>query len=150
MFLNLFLWCKAEFSFQSSVSHDLQKSFYADLVLNKHFLLSVLKSVVLIHIFVEMVIHFVSGLFMNRKLKRKAFIWNGNLLQQCKRLYCLFWMVVYLSDPARGVSQSQQDSNTPALKLISDTSRGSSWTCWTKHFLHPEQYINVFSSSRYH
>ncbi len=46
---------------QSSVSHDLQKSFwYADLLLKKHFwLLSMLKTVVLLHIFVETLINYI-------------------------------------------------------------------------------------------
>ncbi len=54
---NLFLWCKAEFSaslLQSSVSHD-----PSNMLLKKHFrLLSMLKTVVLLHIFVETLMHF--------------------------------------------------------------------------------------------
>ncbi len=46
---NLFMWCKAVFSaslLQSPVSHDLQKSFYDNLPLTKHFfILSMLKTV---------------------------------------------------------------------------------------------------------
>ncbi len=44
--------------FNSSVSHDLQKSLYADLLKNNFLLLSMLKTVVLLNIFVETLIDF--------------------------------------------------------------------------------------------
>ncbi len=51
---------KAEFSsslLQFSVSHDLQKSsYYADLLFKKRLLLLMLKTVVLLHIFVKTII----------------------------------------------------------------------------------------------
>lgn len=56
----------------------LQQSFqYADLLLNKHlFLLSMLKTDVLLKDFEETMIDLVSGLFDEQKDKREINIWN--------------------------------------------------------------------------
>ncbi len=75
---HLFLWCKLNFQhhFSSLQCHMiLQKSFYVYLLLKKHFwLLSMLKTVVLLNIFVEIVIHFIfQDSLMNRKFKRTVF-----------------------------------------------------------------------------
>ncbi len=55
------------------MSHDRQRSlYYADLLLKKHFLLSMLKTIVVLNIIVEKVIHFFKDLLMNKMLKLTA------------------------------------------------------------------------------
>ncbi len=59
----------------------LQKIWYADLVLKKHFLLlSVLKTVLLLKESVKTAVQFFRDSLMNRKFKRTAFIWNRKKL----------------------------------------------------------------------
>ncbi len=63
----LFLWCKAEFAsslLQFSVSHDLLEIIIY-LTLKKHVWLSMLKTILLLHICVEMVINFIFQDFLN-------------------------------------------------------------------------------------
>jgi len=47
---------------------------------NHFLLLSMLKTVVLLNIFVETMILFFQNSLMNGRFKRRAFIWNRNLL----------------------------------------------------------------------
>ncbi len=49
-------------------------------MLNKHLLLSMLKTVLLINIFIEAMIVFFQDSLINRKFKRTACIWNGNIV----------------------------------------------------------------------
>ncbi len=88
---------KAAFSalfLQSSVSHDLQKSWkYTDLLLNKYFwVLSILKTVVLTHfIFCENWHICFQYVLINRRFKWTEFICKcRNVLLHYKSLYCQF------------------------------------------------------------
>ncbi len=91
---NLFLWCKSEFSasfLEYSVSHG-----PSEIILicwfaaHKFFvLLSMLKTVLLLYIFVEIVLNFLQDSMMNRKSKRTAFICNIIIA-----FYCHFRSIV--------------------------------------------------------
>ncbi len=63
----------AKLNFQQAL---LQSSAFTDLLFKNHvFLLSMLKTVVLINIFMETMIHDCQDSLKNRKLKTTAFIW---------------------------------------------------------------------------
>ncbi len=78
-----------------SVTWSFRNHVNTDLLLNKHFLLlSMLKTVVLLHIFVKTVIH-ISGFFYKWKVP-KLFILNEKKIQwYC--IYCYFWWIQLLN-----------------------------------------------------
>ncbi len=90
----VFMWSKLYFQhhYSSLQCHMIFRN-HANMLLKKPFwLLSMLRTVVLLPVFVETVIHFFfQNALMNRKIKRTAFLWNINLLQHC--LYRHFWSI---------------------------------------------------------
>ncbi len=71
IFLNVIYSCDANLNFSIitpvfSVTWSFRNHSNMRICFKKHFLLSVLKTLVLLHIFVETLIHFISGYFMNK------------------------------------------------------------------------------------
>ncbi len=105
LFLNLYFWLECIPVMQSWIFSScysslqchviLQKSFQiTDLVLMKHFFLSVLKKVVLLNIFVETMIHFFPEVF---SINFEQF--NACLLNKSINFFSFFFFFLNLTDP---------------------------------------------------